>query len=83
MMVNKTKSSLMELEKVKAKVAQSYPTFCDPKDCSCQAPLSVGFSQQEYWSGLLQGIKPGSPALRADSLLSDHQGSLPVEFIFT
>ena len=77
---------------MKAKVAQSYPTFCDPKDCSCQAPLSVGFSQQEYWSGLPwpspadlpnPGIKPGSLALWADSLLSDHQGSAPVEFIFT
>ena len=21
-------------------------------DCSCQAPLSVGFSRQEYWNGL-------------------------------
>ena len=28
--------------------------LCDPIDCSpaCQAPLSVGFSRQEYWSGL-------------------------------
>ena len=25
------------------------PTFCD---CSPQAPLSMGFSRQEYWSGL-------------------------------
>ena len=42
-----------------------------------QAPLSMGFSRQEYWSGLLcppprdlpnPGIKPGSPALQADSL---------------
>ena len=24
----------------------------DPRNCSCQAPLSVGFSRQEYWSGL-------------------------------
>ena len=32
---------------------------------ACQAPLSVGFSKQEYWSGLLfpsPGIKPESPA---------------------
>ena len=38
----------------------------------CQAPLSMGFSRQEYWSGLLfpspgnfldPGIEPGSPAL--------------------
>ena len=48
-----------------------------------QAPLSVEFSRQEYWSGLpfpsprdLQdtGIEPGSPALQADSLLSEPPG---------
>ena len=27
-------------------------TLCDPMDCCCQAPLSMGFSRQEYWSGL-------------------------------
>ena len=45
-----------------------------------QAPLSTEFSRQEYWSGLPfptpgdlpdPGIKPGSPALQADSLLSE------------
>ena len=44
-----------------------------------QAPLSIGFSRQTYWSGLLftspldppyPGIKPRSPALQAVSLLS-------------
>ena len=47
-----------------------------------QAPLSMGFSRQEYWSGQPfpypgdlpnPGNEPGSPALQADSLLSDHQ----------
>ena len=47
---------------------------------ACQAPLSMGFSRQEYWSGLPflsvgdlpdPGIKLGSPALQADSLLSE------------
>ena len=33
-----------------ALVAQSYPTVCNPMDC--QAPLSMRFSRQEYWSGL-------------------------------
>ena len=42
-----------------------------------QAPQSMRFSRQEYWSGLPfpssrdlpdPGIKPGSPALQADSL---------------
>ena len=46
-------------------------------DCAHQAPLSMGFSRQEYWSGLLcpspgdlpnTGIKPRSPTLQADSL---------------
>ena len=31
---------------------QSCPTLCDPMDGSPQAPLSMGFSSQEYWSGL-------------------------------
>ena len=43
-------------------------------------PLSMGFSRQEYWSGLPfppqedlpnPGIKPRSPALQADSLLTE------------
>ena len=33
--------------------AQSYPSLCDPMDCSsCQAPLSMGLPKQEYWSRL-------------------------------
>ena len=53
---------------------------------ACQAPLSMGFSRQEYWSGLRfpspgdlpePGIKPGSPASQVDSLLLSHEGSLP------
>ena len=44
----------------------------------CQAPLSMGFSRQEYWSkfpssGELPdlGIEPRSPALQADSLTTE------------
>ena len=58
-------------------VAQSFPTLCNPMDCTqphatCQAPLSTGFSRQEYRSGLPfpspgdlpdPVIKPGSLAL--------------------
>ena len=61
------------------------PTLCDPMDCSLQAPLSMGFSKQEYWSGLPfpspgnllnPGIEPRSPALQAYSLPSlSYQGS--------
>ena len=25
-------------------------TLRDPMDCTCQAPLSIGYSRQEYWS---------------------------------
>ena len=48
-----------------------------------QAPPSVGFSRQEYWSGLPfpspgdlpnPGIEPGSPALQADALPSEPPG---------
>ena len=48
-----------------------------------QAPLSMGFSKEEYWSGLPfpspgdlpnPEIEPGSPALQADSLPSELPG---------
>ena len=40
-------------EDVRAKLPQSCPTLCDPMDCIArQAPLSMGFSGQEYCSGL-------------------------------
>ena len=40
-------------------VTQSCPTLCDPWTVAHQAPLSVEFFRQEYWSGchfLFQGI---------------------------
>ena len=54
-----------------------------PWTVTCQAPLSIGFSRQEYWSGLPfpspgdlpdPGIEPRSPALQADSLPSEPPG---------
>ena len=33
-------------------VAQSCLTLCEPMDCSLPGSLSMGFSRQEYWSGL-------------------------------
>ena len=30
----------------------SYVLLCNPMDCSLPGPLSMGFSRQEYWSGL-------------------------------
>ena len=38
--------------KSKSEVAQSYPTLSDPWTAAYQAPLSMGFSRREYWSGL-------------------------------
>ena len=35
-----------------AKSLQLCPTLCDPIGSSHEAPLSLGFSRQEYWSGL-------------------------------
>ena len=35
-----------------AKSLQSCLILCDPRDGAHQAPLSLGFSRQEYWSGL-------------------------------
>ena len=55
-----------------------------------QAPLSMGFLRQEYWSGLPfpilgdlsnLGIKPRSPALQADSLPPELPGN-PVKLLF-
>ena len=55
-------------------VAQSCPTLATPWTLACQAPLSMGFSRQEYWGGLPcpppgdlpdPGIKPASPVALA------------------
>ena len=55
-----------------------------PWTTGLQPPLSIEFSRQEYWSGLPCApagdlsnprIEPGSPALQADSLPSEPQGS--------
>ena len=58
-------------------VAKSCPTLATPWTVACQAPRSMRFSRQEYWSGLPYaspadlpdpGTKAGSPALQRDSL---------------
>ena len=54
--------------------------FVTPWTVACQAPLSMGYSRQEYWNGLPfplpgnlpdPGTEPGSPALQADPLLTE------------
>ena len=68
-------------------VAKSYPTVATPWTVARQASLPMGFSRQEYWSGLPfpspgdlpdPGIEPRSPALQAYSLLTELQGKLTV-----
>ena len=58
--------------------------FANPWTVAHQAPLSMGFSKQNYWTvlpfpspGYLPdpGIKPKSLAMKADSLPSEHEGS--------
>ena len=57
--------------------------FAAPWTVALQASPSMGFSRQEYWSGLPfpspgdlpdPGIEPGSPTLQADALLSEPPG---------
>ena len=58
--------------------------FVTPWTVARQAPLSMGFSRQEYWNGLLfpplavlpkAGIEPKSHALQVDSLQSEPPGN--------
>ena len=71
-----------------SEVAQSCLTLCDPVDY--QAPPFMGFSTQEYWSGLPfpspgdlpdPGIEAGSPALEADALTSEPPGKPKLDFV--
>ena len=64
-------------------VTKLYLTLTTPWTVACKAPLSMGFSRQEYWSGLPflspgnlpnPENEPGSPALQADSLPTELQG---------
>ena len=66
--------------------------FVTPWTIVHQAPPSMGFSRQEYWSGLPfpspgdlpnPGIKPRSPTLQADALTSELPGNvacIPLNF---
>ena len=66
--------------------------FATPKTVACQAPLSVEFSGQEYWSELpfpspghlpKAGIEPRSPALQGDSLPKSQTRLTDEHFHFT
>ena len=69
--------------KVKVKSLSRVQLFATPWTVTYQAPLSIGFSRQEYWSGLPfpspgdlpdPGIEPGSPTLQAEALTSELPG---------
>ena len=69
--------------RVKVKSLSRVQLFETPWTVTYQALLSMGFSRQEYWSGLPfpspgdlsdPAIEPGSPALQADALLSEPPG---------
>ena len=73
-------------------VTQWCLTFVTPRTGTCQALLSMGFSRQEYWSGLPfpspgdlpdPGIEPRSPTLQADSLSCEPSGQLAQPLIRT
>ena len=69
--------------KVKVKLLSRIRLFATLWTVSYQASLSMGFSKQEYWSGLPfpspgdlpdPGIEPESPTLEADALPSEPPG---------
>ena len=73
----------MNKVKVKVKSLSRVRLFATPWTVAYQAPPSMGFSGQEYWSGLPfpspgdlpdPGIKPWSPAFQADTLTSEPPG---------
>ena len=76
--------------KVKVKSLSCGQLFATPWTVAYQAPPSIGFSRQEYWSGLPfpspgdlpnPGIEPGSPALQTNTLLSETPGKPTVNSV--
>ena len=75
---------------MKVKVKSLFVSLFDSMDCGYQASLSVGFSRQEYWSGLPfpspgdlpdPGIEPRFRHCRQTFYPLSHQGS-PTAFIY-
>ena len=74
---------LVATQKVKVKSFSCVRLFATPWTAAHQAPLSMGFSRQEYRSGLPfpspgdlpdPGFEPRSPTWQADALTSEPQG---------
>ena len=75
--------SVFAAVKMKVKSLSRVRLFATPWTVAYQDPPSMGFSRQECWSGLPfpspgvlpdPGIKPESPALQTDALLSEPPG---------
>ena len=82
-MKNSNKIIISIIVCLSVKLLSHVQLFATPWTVACQAPLSMGFSEQEYWSGLPfpspgdlpnPGIEPRSPALQADALSSEPPG---------
>ena len=68
-------------------------SFATPWTIACKAPLSIGFSRQEYWSGLpfpspgdlpdpgIKLVSPAAPALQVDSLPLSHWESPSIHLL--
>ena len=78
--------------KVKVKSLSQVRLFVTLWTVALQAPPSMGFSRQEYWSGLPSpspgdlpdpGIEPRSPTLQADALPSEPPGKTVYIYIYT
>ena len=68
---------------LRAKLLQLCLTLATPWTIACQAPLSVGFSRQEYWSGLPCPSPGGEKGIFLTQGLNPHrlhwqEGSLPL-----
>ena len=87
--LNPLLNALYTLLLVVSAICEVSSVVSDSETVACQGPLSLGFSRQEYWSGLPcpppgaladPKIKPVSQHLLhwpAGSLPLSHQGSLP------
>ena len=76
-----------EAESVKCESFSVVLLFATPGTVAHQAPLSMGFSRQEYWSGVpfpspgdlsepgIEPMTPVSPAIQEDPLPLSHWGS--------
>ena len=75
---------------MKVKSLSRVQLFVTPSTAAYQASLSMGFSKQEYWSGVPfptpgdlpdPGIEPRSPVLQADALPSEPREALITRII--